>query len=76
MTICYTVPEKWLMTDVILFVHFGLFFALLPPTAQKIKIKKNLHMCTRNYDQMMYSYQNMVHDGRIEKVTYRGRRPT
>ena len=40
-------------------------FTLPPLTAQKIKIKKNekkktpgdiiiLHMCTKNYDQMMY----------------------
>ena len=64
MIICYTVPEIWHVTDVIIF-HFGLFFALLPTlTAQKIKIKKKrkktpgditiLHMCTKNYDQMMY----------------------
>ena len=31
MIICYTVPEIWYMTDVILTFHFGLFFALLPP---------------------------------------------
>ena len=30
MIICYTVPEIWCMTDVIIF-HFGPFFALLPP---------------------------------------------
>ena len=30
MIICYTVPEIWHVTDVIIF-HFGLFFALLPP---------------------------------------------
>ena len=29
--ICYTVPEIWRMTDVIVIFHFGLFFALLPP---------------------------------------------
>ena len=46
--ICYTVPEIWCMTNVIVIFHFGLFFvffALLPPpppsTAQKIKLKKN-----------------------------------
>ena len=41
MMMCYTVPEIWCMTGVIIF-HFGPFFALLPPppltTAQKIKI--------------------------------------
>ena len=30
MIICYTVPEIWCMTDVIIF-HFGPFFALLLP---------------------------------------------
>ena len=30
MIICYTVPEIWCVTDVIIF-HFGLFFALSPP---------------------------------------------
>ena len=30
MIICYTPPEIWCMTDVIVF-HFGPFFALLPP---------------------------------------------
>ena len=30
MIICYTVPEIWYMTDIIIF-HFGPFFALLPP---------------------------------------------
>ena len=27
---CYTVPEIWRVTDVIVIFHFGLFFALLP----------------------------------------------
>ena len=42
MVICYTVPEIWHMTDVIVIFHFGLFFALSPPplTAQKMKISK------------------------------------
>ena len=64
MILCYTVPEIWCVTDAIIF-HFGLFFALLPPAPQqpkKSKLKKNekalgdiiLHMCTKNYDQMMY----------------------
>ena len=47
MIICYTVPEIWCMTDVIVIFHFGLFFALNPPPhphsppppySQKIKI--------------------------------------
>ena len=36
MIICYTVPE----TDVIVILRFGLFFTLLPPTPQKMKISK------------------------------------
>ena len=31
MIICYTVPEIWRITDLIVIFHFGLFFALLPP---------------------------------------------
>ena len=31
MIICYTVPEIWHVTDVIVIFYFGLFFALLPP---------------------------------------------
>ena len=34
MIICYTVPETWCVTDVII-VHFGLFFALLSPNSLK-----------------------------------------
>ena len=71
MIICYTVPEIWCVTDVIIF-HFGLFFALLPLTAQKIRILKKwkkipaniiiLHMGTKNYDQMMHGSWDMVCD--------------
>ena len=65
------VPEIWCMTDVIVITHLGLFFALLPPNSQKYqnfeKMKKTqgdiiLHMCTKNYDQMMYGSWDMVHD--------------
>ena len=39
--ICYTVPEIWQVTDVIIF-HFGLFFSLLPPNNPKNEnFKKN-----------------------------------
>ena len=31
MIMCYTVPEIWHMTNVIVIFHFGLFFTLLPP---------------------------------------------
>ena len=40
MIICYTAPEIWRVTDVIVIFHFGLFFALLPPNSPKMKIKK------------------------------------
>ena len=62
MIICYTDPGVWHVTDVIIF-HFGLFFTLLPnsPKNQNLKKMKKppgdiiiLHMCTKNYDQMMY----------------------
>ena len=33
--ICYTVPEIWRMTDVIVTFHFGSFFALLRPNSPK-----------------------------------------
>ena len=63
--ICYTVPEIWCMTGDTVIFNFGLFFTLLPPlTVQEIKLKKekekimpgdiNLHLCTKNYDHMMY----------------------
>ena len=49
MIICYTVPEIWHVTDVIVIFHFGLFFSFLPtnnPKNQNFeKIKKN----TRRY---------------------------
>ena len=67
MIICYTVPEIWYKSDVIVIFHFGQFLTLLTP--QKIKIskkskkkkKKNthgginiLHNCTKNHDHMLY----------------------
>ena len=39
MIICYTVPEIWYM-DVIVIIHIGLFFALLPPTTARKNEKK------------------------------------
>ena len=70
MIICYTVPEIWHMTDVIVIFHFGLFFALLPLMAQKIKtsrLKKMpgdiiiLHKCTKIHDHMLYRPWDMAH---------------
>ena len=81
--ICYTVPEIWHTSDVIVIFHFGLFFAIPPPHPPKQpkkskifkKIKKMagdniiLHMCTKNYDQMMYGYWDMVHNGWTNRQT-------
>ena len=59
MIICYTVPEIWHVTDVIVLFHFGLFFVLLnnsPKNENFTKLKKMpediiiLHTCTKNYD--------------------------
>ena len=83
MIICYTVPEIWCMIDVIIF-HFRPFFALLQlktktKTAQK---KQNfekmenmlgdiiiIHMCTSNYDQMMYGILGHFLDWTFPQLT-------
>ena len=80
MIIYYTVPEIWCVMDAIVIFYFGLFFVLLPTlTIQKIRIskkwKKNkttgdiitLHMCTKNYDYMMYGSWDMVCNGWIDR---------
>ena len=42
MIICFTVPEIWHVTDVIVIFHFGLCFAILPPfQLKKQKFQKN-----------------------------------
>ena len=76
MIICYAVPEIWHMIDVIFIIHFELFFALLPPNS--LKNQKNLknekapdniiilHKCFKNYNQMMYSSWDMMHDRRTD----------
>ena len=64
MIISYTVPEILRVTDVIVILHFGLFFRSFNPlTAWKIKIKNkkekkpgdiiNLLKCTKNHDHML-----------------------
>ena len=45
MIICYTVPEIWHVTDVIVMFHFGLFFALLCPNSQKNENLKKWKKC-------------------------------
>ena len=51
MIICYTVPETWCVTGVIVIFHFGLFFALLPPNfpqKRKFQKKKNKKKMNKN----------------------------
>ena len=60
MIICYTIPEIWCVTDVIVVFHFGLLFSLLPRNSPKNQNFKNmkkmpgdiiiLHMYTKTYD--------------------------
>ena len=81
MIICYTVSEIWRMTDVIVIFNFGLFFALLPPKNPKNEnFKKinttpghiiSLHICTTNYDHMMYCSWDMVCDRQTDRWTDR-----
>ena len=80
MIIGFTVPEIWLVTDVILVFHFGIFFALLlsplpkkSPKNQNFQKKKKirgyiiiLHMCTKYYYSMMFVSWDMLRDGRTE----------
>ena len=63
MIICYTVLEICHVTDVIVTFHFGLFLPFQPCNSPKnqnfLKMKKApgdiiLHMCTKNYDQIMH----------------------
>ena len=68
MTMCYTVPEIWCMTNEgnFYFSFWAIFCSFTPLTTQKIKILKIwkkktpqdimiFHMCTKKYDHMMYS---------------------
>ena len=72
MIICFTVPETWRMTDVIVIFHFGQFFALWPPNRPKNehfkKMKKTgdiiiLHNWTKNHNHMLYCSWAMARDG-------------
>ena len=77
MTICYTGPEIWCVTDVVIF-HFGLFLPFQLPNSPKSqnfsKMKKTprdiitLHMCAKNYDHMLYWSWDMVCDGWTENA--------
>ena len=84
MIICYTVPEIWHVTDIIIF-HFGLFLPFYQNNSPKNqnfkKMKKTLdniiilHRCTKNYDHIIGQTDRQT-DGQTEKVTYRGGRTT
>ena len=84
MIIYYTVSEIWRVTDIIFILHFRLLFALFLPfyppfiplkNQNFTKTKKTpgvifiLQMCTKNYDQMMYSSWGMVRDGQTDRWT-------
>ena len=76
------------------FVILDCFLPFYPPNSPKNqnfkKMKKIprdiiiLHICTKNYDQMMYHFWDMLHNGQTdgqtdrwtEKVTHRGGCPT
>ena len=74
MIICYNVPEIWCVMDVTATFHFGLFLPFYPSprNSQKnynlTKTKKTpgdiiiLHICSKNYDQLIYSSWDMVHN--------------
>ena len=83
--ICYTVPEIWWVTGVIIIFHFGLFFALLLPKQSKVlkKWKKRLEIwsfytCVPKIKIRWWTVPEKwyVTDGRTEKVTHRGGCPT
>ena len=52
--------------------YFLPFYPLNSPKNQNLKQMKKipgdimLHMCTKNYDQMMYGYRDMVHDRQMD----------
>ena len=70
------VPEIWSETDRII-CHFGLFLILLshyqPAKSKFLKNKKTTedviisHMCTKNYDHMMYGSWDMMCDTSTDK---------
>ena len=57
MIICYSVPETWCMTDVIVIFHFGLFFALNPHKRPKNENFKKNEQNTWRYHHFTQVYQ-------------------
>ena len=92
MIICYSVPEIWHVTNVIVIFHFGLFFALIQP--KKSKFWKKWKKTPWRHHHFTYIYQKLWSDdvwflrygvrqtvgqtdGQMDgKVTYRGGCPT
>ena len=84
MIICYTVPEIWCMTDVMLFFILGYFLPFYPLIADKINItkkkeKKHLeislfHICIPKLMIRWCTVPEILSatDGWTKKVTYRG----
>ena len=83
MIVCYTAPEIWHVTYVIVIFHFGLFFALLTPpapfpphlTPKKIKILKNWNF-THVYQKLWLDDVRFLRygvrrtDGRTDRKSY------
>ena len=60
------------------YFNFGLFLNRLPPNSPKNQNKKKLknawrfiipHMCTKNWDQMIYGSWDLVHDRQTDRQT-------
>ena len=62
MIICYTVPEIWHVTDVIIIFNFRPFFAILPTNSPQIKISKNWKKNTWRYHLFTHVYQKLWSD--------------
>ena len=71
MIICFTVPEIWCVTDVVVFFFIlGDIFPFYPLTAHKMKISKkwkkswryHFTKCTKNHDHMLHCSWNMACD--------------
>ena len=60
MIICYTVPEIWHMTDVIVNFHFGLFLPFYPTNSPKNEnFKKKNEKNSQRYHHFTQVYQKL-----------------
>ena len=77
--IWYTVPEIWRVKDVVCFSFWAIFCPFTPPPPPPNSPKKQnsqniikpgdiiiLHICTENYDHVMYSSWDMVRKGQTD----------